>query len=150
MTTKHEGHLLKNQRILALRHDLLNQSDIIHLLCNSKCVSESAEFSIHIASSLESLLLLFSICRICLTTKKVDTNTFEVVFVAKVVKFAKTFNFHQKINCFCLFVMVDKLRNYLVNKLQNIIDWFALFDARLILSADLASKTSKVLVAPAN
>ena len=37
--------------------------------------------------------------------------------------------YFQKINCFCLFVMVDKLRNYLVNKLQNIIDWFTLFDA---------------------
>jgi len=122
----------------------------VHFLCDSQSVRVPLEFLEAIVNRAKSAEHLLGVSGVGRAREHVVAYSFEIVFVAKLCEFVGTLDFHEEVDGFGFFVVVDELGDDLVDELEDVVGGFVFFKAILVLDADLAREAAEVLVAPAN
>lgn len=92
------------------------------------------------------LLCIGSIVR---ARQKIVADSCIVVYIGELHNFWKSFNLDEKVNSFGLFIVIDELWDYLVDKANQLVSTFSIFDLQFILFADLSRERPQILVSPA-
>ena len=150
LSSEAESHLLESNRVLALRHKLSDEFNIVHFLGNTHGLRVPVELAEDIKGSFEGKLHLLGVCGVVGTRQEVVAHALEVVLVGEVSQCGETLNFKKKINSLWLFIMVNELGDDLIHELVNFINRLISLNASLVIDSDLASDATEVLVTPAN
>ena len=79
---------------------------------------------------------------------KVNAHSFIVIFSREVNQRIETLNLKEKVDSFRLLVMVDKLRDDLIDKPIDLFNRLLTLHTLLVVFADLASEAAQVLMTP--
>lgn len=150
LARQHKRQLLQSDWISALLHELTNQLDVVHLLRDTHSLGIPLKLPVNVERSPEGLLHFFCVRRVVRAGQQVVADTLEVVRAREVCQCRQSLNLQQKVDGFRLFIMVDELRDDLVDKLVYFVHTNSRLHSLDELLSDLASQASEILVTPAN
>jgi hypothetical protein len=148
LSSEHESHLLLGDGVWALLHYVLYEVHVVHFLGNSKSVRVLALANVNIIGSCITLDHLLSISSVLGAAAEISAHSIVVSVVAEATELAKTLSLHHEINSLWLFIMINELWDNNINELHQIISRLIFLNPKVIVLANLSSKTSEVLVSP--
>lgn len=93
---------------------------IIHFLGDSKSIRIAPKLPINVEGRLVSHQHLLGVSCIRGARQEVQADSLEVVLGGKADECGELLHFKKKVDCLGLFVVVDKLRDYLLDELENL------------------------------
>jgi len=102
----------------------------------------------NVVGSLVRLLHLFCVCGVVRTRQEVVADASKVVFAGKGRQFGQLFDFHEQIDCFWFFIVIDEFGDDLVDQFVDILHRLFILNTFVVLFADLTSQTAQILVTP--
>ena len=115
LASKKESKLLKGDWVGALRHNLADEVYVVHFLCNAEGLWVAPELAEDIEGCPESVLHLFRVGGVVRAREQVVADALIVVYVREVCQGAETLDLQEQIYSLGLLVVVNELRNNLVD-----------------------------------
>jgi len=119
---KHKCELLQSDGVSALLHKLCDQFSVVHLLGDTHRFWVLLELAVDVEGRAEGLLHFFGVGSVVGTREQVVADALEVVGVGEVFQSGEALNLKQEIDSFGLLIMVNEFRDYLVDKLVDLVD----------------------------